>query len=657
MNNSLPHDVGDTVVNKKLGILIMLVVLVWILSACSEEPHQDEGSFSKDTLSVSLPDALAALALNETTLVVEVLVDAETPQDCDNLNSETLKACNNLVVDQVNGTFSCNIALSGGPHSIVLVNSINDATYNKVRVTAISGIEVNIVLGETTPADFSVTTLTFCDTDGDGINNLAELNAGTDPYTGLPDTPVATVEPLASALINGLTPIIITFDRPMDPATLSFSDSSLLHDGGIWSSGGIENNTLLISPETRWAEGPQTLSFNVRSSSGTELGLLTLDYTVDDTNPTATPNPTSGAAIQSNVPISISFSESIDIDAFTASGTLWDDSDQGVWSTNGYANDTLTINPTTTWANGLNDLIINASDLAGNLLTERFEYTVDITMPVASAEPRSGAVLMQETSIVITFTESMDPVLLNKTGSLWDESNPEIWSNTIFNNDTVTLSPATVWTLTGPSQVQTLTFDAADLFGNPLGTQTLTYTVGCPIGLSNCAGNCVDVSTDINHCGACGAACNAANASTNCSSGSCSISTCNAGFADCDFQYDSGCEITLASDTNNCGSCSVSCTDSVPCTNDSCSNSQCSNTPNDALCSDLVSDGACGGFTSTCDETGTFTRTITPRACSLTGCISGTLFTQTLSCTRNTDLIPCSTNPAEPAFCINGVCL
>ncbi|MFV2055229.1 MAG: hypothetical protein ACC707_02135 [Thiohalomonadales bacterium] len=691
MNNSIKHTKGLPW-SIKLVFILSLIVLALTLSACNRESQQqDKGSISKDTLSAPLPEALLALVLNETNLVVEVVVDGGAPQ-----------ICNNLKVDQVKKTYSCSITLLSGPHSLKLIHSIIDDSYGTVRVTAVSGITVEIVPGQSTLADFSGSTVSDYDDDSDGITNLDELNAGTDPFTGMPDTPTATVDPVALAIINGVTPIVIVFDRAMDTTTLLLS-GSMIHDGGVWNS---NNDTLTINPQTRWAEGEQTLSLNAQSSVGTELGLTTLNYTVDDTPPTATSNPASGASIQNSLPITISFSESIDTDLFTASGILWNESDQGVWSNNLNTNDTLAITPNTTWVDGLKVLIIDAHDLAGNLLTKSFEYTVDATMPVASMEPLDGGVLMQDTSIVITFTESMNTASFNASGSLWNESNKVGWSS---NGDIYTLSPTTVWSLTDLSQFQTLTFDITDLFGNPIATQNLTYTVGCPIGLSNCAGSCVDTSADINHCGACGAACNAANASSSCSSGSCNISSCNAGFENCNNSYTDGCEVTLASDgnncgacgavcnranasskcssgncnisicstgfgncnaidadgcevtlasnANNCGSCGVSCTDSVACTNDTCSNSQCGNTPIDSRCNAIVSDGTCGGFTSTCDQTGTFTRTTTPRACSLTGCISGTPFTTTLSCTRNTDTISCGTIPTEPRFCTNGVCL
>ena len=65
--------------------------------------------------------------------------------------------------------------------------------------------------------------------------------------------------------------------------------------------------------------------------------------------------------------------------------------------------------------------------------------------------------------------------------------------------------------------------------------------------------------TDAMNCGACGAACAARpNARSSCSSGRCEFA-CNAGFADCDGNPDNGCEVELATDRSNCGACSTVC--------------------------------------------------------------------------------------------------
>lgn len=162
-----------TFVAIKSHLVIMAILLVLTLSACSQQSSQDEAS--NDTFSAHLPKALKVLDLDETNLVVEVVVDGGARQ-----------ACTDLVVDTMAGTYSCRIQLSAGSHTFTLVYSVIDVAYGTVQVATSSGINVNVVAGEETPADFSVATLTYDDGDGDGISNLDELDAGSNPENQSP---------------------------------------------------------------------------------------------------------------------------------------------------------------------------------------------------------------------------------------------------------------------------------------------------------------------------------------------------------------------------------------------------------------------------------------------------------------------------------------
>jgi len=173
MNNSMRLTKRTTLkialVDIKSYLVLMAIVLVLTLSGCSQKSN--EGSVSNDTLSAPLPDTLLkALAIDETNLEVGVALDGGAVQ-----------ACTALSIDQGNNTFSCTITLPAGAHTLTLVYSIIDATFGTVQVTTTTGVAVDIVAGQTTPADFSGTTLTYNDNDNDGITNLDELDVGTDP--------------------------------------------------------------------------------------------------------------------------------------------------------------------------------------------------------------------------------------------------------------------------------------------------------------------------------------------------------------------------------------------------------------------------------------------------------------------------------------------
>jgi len=71
----------------------------------------------------------------------------------------------------------------------------------------------------------------------------------------------------------------------------------------------------------------------------------------------------------------------------------------------------------------------------------------------------------------------------------------------------------------------------------------------CPDALICCGGSCVDPQSDNNNCGACGNVCDTKSGLT-CENGLC----CIGGWANC-----SGACVDLESDNNNCGSCGNVC--------------------------------------------------------------------------------------------------
>lgn len=70
----------------------------------------------------------------------------------------------------------------------------------------------------------------------------------------------------------------------------------------------------------------------------------------------------------------------------------------------------------------------------------------------------------------------------------------------------------------------------------------------------------IDITSNVNHCSACGKPCAAvANGTPACAASTCKIGSCNAGFADCDNMLASGCEINTTNDVKNCGMCGKAC--------------------------------------------------------------------------------------------------
>jgi len=150
-----------------LGLLLFSL----ILTACSQGADPQQGVISDDKLNAPLPKAISALSVDETNLIVEVVVNGDT---------DNPMRIGNLVVDATMGTFSGDVSgIPAGTSTLSLVYSIDDPSQGKVEVIRTSDITIDVVVGENTPADFSSAEMIYTDTDGDGISNLDELENGT----------------------------------------------------------------------------------------------------------------------------------------------------------------------------------------------------------------------------------------------------------------------------------------------------------------------------------------------------------------------------------------------------------------------------------------------------------------------------------------------
>ncbi|MFT3770587.1 MAG: MopE-related protein [Minicystis sp.] len=102
------------------------------------------------------------------------------------------------------------------------------------------------------------------------------------------------------------------------------------------------------------------------------------------------------------------------------------------------------------------------------------------------------------------------------------------------------------------------------------------YTVNCPSGFGDCDGaaanGCETPVTTVQNCGACGNACSFPNATPACVNGGCAIAACNTGYGDCDNDPQNGCERLLTTATD-CGGCGVAC--ALPNAGASCTTGTC----------------------------------------------------------------------------------
>ncbi len=97
----------------------------------------------------------------------------------------------------------------------------------------------------------------------------------------------------------------------------------------------------------------------------------------------------------------------------------------------------------------------------------------------------------------------------------------------------------------------------------------------CKLGFKDCnnkpSDGCeINTTNDNLNCGDCNIECLVDYAKTKCDNSKCVIESCNLGYADCDGNYETGCETDILSDDNNCGSCNKKCDDFTYCANGIC---------------------------------------------------------------------------------------
>ena len=99
----------------------------------------------------------------------------------------------------------------------------------------------------------------------------------------------------------------------------------------------------------------------------------------------------------------------------------------------------------------------------------------------------------------------------------------------------------------------------------------------CNAGFGDCDGNpvngCeVDLTRDPANCSACNSKCTLPNAVAGCAASACTVSSCSAGFGNCDNMPANGCEVNLNTTAAHCSKCGMACPNGQGCVMGACVN-------------------------------------------------------------------------------------
>lgn len=156
----------------------------------------------------------------------------------------------------------------------------------------------------------------------------------------------------------------------------------------------------------------------------------------------------------------------------------------------------------------------------------------------------------------------------------------------------------------------------------------------CPSSFECCAKECVNPSSNVDHCGACETPCKPVGGSGKCEAGVCKVDKCDLGLADCNGSASDGCETTPGVDPLHCGACNNACPEpanaAATCVNGNCGTGACkpgfescdSNPANGCEVNLQTSVGNCGTCNLVCDLLNS-NEICKDGACAVGSCVAG----------------------------------
>jgi hypothetical protein len=159
-----------------------------------------------------------------------------------------------------------------------------------------------------------------------------------------------------------------------------------------------------------------------------------------------TPNPITGSTLAANQQIVLVFSQSMQTSTVVLTGDLT--TTNIAWSKTTLDHDTVALSRPTAafWPSGTGKtLIVDGTSAAGTVLqTTTITYNVSALPSITAGLQPAGTAITAHETLVITFTDSMDPSSVALTGDL--TGGTPAWDRVTFANDRLTLTaPAGFW--------------------------------------------------------------------------------------------------------------------------------------------------------------------------------------------------------------------
>lgn len=293
------------------------------------------------------------------------------------------------------------------------------------------------------------------------------------------------IRPISGGTLSLSRAIEIQFSESIEPASVELTGTLIgtQNVNLIWDKIEEENDFLNLIPETSWEGGAdKTLDIIINDYAGNSE-TIHLNYTIDEVKPQILAvDPSLGALIPTLINgtqlIQVIFSESMDPQSLSFSGTLSSQVGEVQWGNTSIENDTLVISPEDKWSNGpFRKLILSVTDQAGNeLITEDtlLYYDVDSLSPyIIETNPETTDLIYYNDTLTFQFNESIDPASLVLDGTMAVQSDGGVFSTTYTTDDTLTISPNPMW---DPAEDQTIILSCEDTIGNPMETQPITFT-------------------------------------------------------------------------------------------------------------------------------------------------------------------------------------